>query len=231
MASKRKTRDAAWHEAMEAEALCFFDDRLAMLDDPRRRQGLRYPLQTVVAVALMAMVCGADDGDSRLDSNPPPAVTGALVLAGSGEGHAGHEFCWADRSHRTTAEVAKIPGDDHARVDPLSRRADHRILQVIEGRREAASNHRIRQRSDLQVNEQRGENLASRIAPDITRQEVCEGGDRVAGYEAVDQSQASEVERAGGDIREGLSVGENVEEHVGVEDHPHRLCFSSIASW
>jgi predicted transposase YbfD/YdcC len=37
---------------------------LAGLPDPRRRQGLRYPLHTVVVTALLAMMCGCDDAES-----------------------------------------------------------------------------------------------------------------------------------------------------------------------
>ena len=32
--------------------------------DPRRRQGVRYPLPSVVMVALMAMVSGCDDAET-----------------------------------------------------------------------------------------------------------------------------------------------------------------------
>ena len=48
----------------EAQALVFFEQTLAALPDPRRRQGVRYPLQTVVVTALMAMVCGCDDAEA-----------------------------------------------------------------------------------------------------------------------------------------------------------------------
>jgi hypothetical protein len=48
----------------EEQALQFFLGVLAALSDPRRRQGLRYPLQTVVVTALMAMVCGCDDAQA-----------------------------------------------------------------------------------------------------------------------------------------------------------------------
>lgn len=48
----------------EAQALQLFQAGLAALPDPRRAQGLRYPLQTVVTIALMASVCGCDDAES-----------------------------------------------------------------------------------------------------------------------------------------------------------------------
>jgi len=35
-----------------------------LLPDPRRRQGIRSPLVSVVTVALMAMVCGCDDAEA-----------------------------------------------------------------------------------------------------------------------------------------------------------------------
>jgi predicted transposase YbfD/YdcC len=48
----------------EAQALHFFQRVLATMPDPRRPQGVRYPLQTVVVIALMAMVCGCDDAEA-----------------------------------------------------------------------------------------------------------------------------------------------------------------------
>ena len=48
----------------EAQALQFFQSVLATMPDPRRPQGVRYPLQTVVVIALMAMVCGCDDAEA-----------------------------------------------------------------------------------------------------------------------------------------------------------------------
>lgn len=48
----------------EEQALSFFREALAVLPDARRGQGLRYPLQTVVVTALMAMVCGCDDAEA-----------------------------------------------------------------------------------------------------------------------------------------------------------------------
>jgi predicted transposase YbfD/YdcC len=46
------------------EALASFEAALAALPDPRRKQGQRYPLESVVVIALMATVCGCDDGES-----------------------------------------------------------------------------------------------------------------------------------------------------------------------
>jgi len=48
----------------EQEALAAFEKALAALPDPRRKQGVRYPLESVVVIALMATVCGCDDGES-----------------------------------------------------------------------------------------------------------------------------------------------------------------------
>jgi len=48
----------------EEEALGFFEQMLGELPDPRRPQGQRYPLRTVVVTALMAMVCGSDDAEA-----------------------------------------------------------------------------------------------------------------------------------------------------------------------
>ena len=48
----------------EQSALGYFDDALGGLLDPRRRQGLRYPLRSVVVIALIAMVCGCHDAES-----------------------------------------------------------------------------------------------------------------------------------------------------------------------
>jgi len=48
----------------EQQALTFFERTLGELPDPRRAQGVRYPLRTVLVTALMAMVCGCDDAES-----------------------------------------------------------------------------------------------------------------------------------------------------------------------
>lgn len=50
-------------QANEDAALVFFREALRLLPDPRRAQGIRYPLTSVVVVALMAMVCGADNAE------------------------------------------------------------------------------------------------------------------------------------------------------------------------
>lgn len=49
--------------ANEEAALVFFREALGALADPRRAQGLRYPLLSVVMIALMGMVCGADNAE------------------------------------------------------------------------------------------------------------------------------------------------------------------------
>lgn len=41
----------------------FFREALWTLPDPRRAQGVRYPLLSVVMIALMGMVCGADNAE------------------------------------------------------------------------------------------------------------------------------------------------------------------------
>jgi predicted transposase YbfD/YdcC len=48
----------------ELQALEFFRQALGALPDPRRRQGTRYPLNAVVVIALMAMICGCDDAEA-----------------------------------------------------------------------------------------------------------------------------------------------------------------------
>jgi predicted transposase YbfD/YdcC len=48
----------------EQAALEFFERMLADLPDPRRRQGLRYPLRSVVVIALMSMLCTCDNAES-----------------------------------------------------------------------------------------------------------------------------------------------------------------------
>lgn len=47
----------------EAYALLFFKRMLSSLPDPRRKQGIRYPLETVIVIALMACICGIDDAE------------------------------------------------------------------------------------------------------------------------------------------------------------------------
>lgn len=60
----RKTEAQKPTQQMEEEALRFFRSMLEQLPEPRRAQGIRYPLHTVVVTALMAMVCGADDAEA-----------------------------------------------------------------------------------------------------------------------------------------------------------------------
>lgn len=60
---KRQTEAQRIEQANEEAALVFFREALAALRDPRRAQGKRYPLVSVVVTALMAMVCGADNAD------------------------------------------------------------------------------------------------------------------------------------------------------------------------
>lgn len=51
------------HE-QEQQAVAYFEGTLEPLRDPRRGQGKRYPLRTVMVTALMAMVCGCDDAEA-----------------------------------------------------------------------------------------------------------------------------------------------------------------------
>ena len=60
----RKTKAQQLQAANAQEALAFFERTLGALPDPRRLQGQRYPLRTVVVCALMAMVCGSDDAEA-----------------------------------------------------------------------------------------------------------------------------------------------------------------------
>lgn len=63
----RVTRAQEIKQANEEEALVFFRKVLSSLPDPRRAQGVRYPLVSVVVTALMAMVCGADNAEEMED--------------------------------------------------------------------------------------------------------------------------------------------------------------------
>lgn len=63
-AMARMTQAQKIERENQAQALSFFREALAALPDARRSQGLRYPLQTVVVTALMAMVCGCDDAEA-----------------------------------------------------------------------------------------------------------------------------------------------------------------------
>jgi predicted transposase YbfD/YdcC len=60
----RLTEAQRVEQANEEAALVFFREALSSLPDPRRRQGIRYPLVSVVVIALMSMVCGCDDAEA-----------------------------------------------------------------------------------------------------------------------------------------------------------------------
>ena len=60
----RVTEAQRIEQANEEAALVFFREALLSLTDPRRAQGIRYPLVSVVVIALMAMVCGCDDAEA-----------------------------------------------------------------------------------------------------------------------------------------------------------------------
>lgn len=60
----RRSKAQQHHHELEQQALAFFKHALSELPDPRRAQGVRYPLHSVVVIALMAMVCGADDAEA-----------------------------------------------------------------------------------------------------------------------------------------------------------------------
>jgi hypothetical protein len=62
--ARRPTEAQRIEQANEEAALTFFREALRALPDPRRRQGTRYPLVSVVVIALMAMVCGCDDAEA-----------------------------------------------------------------------------------------------------------------------------------------------------------------------
>ena len=60
----RATQAQQIEQDNERQALAFFEGALGGLPDPRRRQGVRYPLRSVVVTALMALVCGCDDAEA-----------------------------------------------------------------------------------------------------------------------------------------------------------------------
>ena len=60
----RVTEAQRIEQTNEEAALVFFREALSALPDPRRAQGIRYPLMSVVVIALMAMVCGSDDAEA-----------------------------------------------------------------------------------------------------------------------------------------------------------------------
>ena len=62
---RRRVTQAQAIQAYNNEiALLFFQRALSSLPDPRRCQGKRFHLKTIVVIALMAMVCGADDAQA-----------------------------------------------------------------------------------------------------------------------------------------------------------------------
>ena len=66
--ARRKISEANLiHEINKSAAQVFFERVLRALPDPRRPQGLRYPLLTVVVTALMAMISGCDDAEAMED--------------------------------------------------------------------------------------------------------------------------------------------------------------------
>lgn len=60
----RVTKSQRTQQQNEQAALEFFQRVLGELPDPRRPQGLRYPLRSVIVIALMASVCGCDDAEA-----------------------------------------------------------------------------------------------------------------------------------------------------------------------
>jgi len=60
----RRSKAQHHHDELERQALAFFRRTLSELPDPSRPQGVRHPLHAVVVIALMAMVCGADDAEA-----------------------------------------------------------------------------------------------------------------------------------------------------------------------
>jgi hypothetical protein len=60
----RLSKEQLLPQELELQALAFFERTLSELPDARRPQGKRYPLRTVIVIALMAMVCGADDAQA-----------------------------------------------------------------------------------------------------------------------------------------------------------------------
>ncbi len=60
----RATEAQKIQQANPEAAMSRFSEALQLLKDPRRKQGLRYPLETVIVTALMAMVAGCDDAEA-----------------------------------------------------------------------------------------------------------------------------------------------------------------------
>lgn len=61
---RKKSEARQIHEENQANAREFFSRQFSNLEDPRRSQGVRYPLPLVVISALLASVAGADDAQS-----------------------------------------------------------------------------------------------------------------------------------------------------------------------
>ena len=60
----RATEAQKIQQANLETAMSRFSEALQSLKDPRRKQGLRYPLETVIVTSLMAMVAGCDDAEA-----------------------------------------------------------------------------------------------------------------------------------------------------------------------
>lgn len=78
---RRLTEAQRIEQGNEEQATAFFASMLGALPDPRRRQGKRYPLGTVVVTALMAMVCGCDDAEAMQEWGEANAEWLATFLA------------------------------------------------------------------------------------------------------------------------------------------------------
>jgi hypothetical protein len=51
----RTTKAQQIEKLNEQQAVVFFEGTLSALPDPRRRQAIRYPLRSIMVIALMAM--------------------------------------------------------------------------------------------------------------------------------------------------------------------------------
>ena len=127
----------------EQMALAAFEQALAGLSDPRRRQGVRYPLRTVVVTALMSMICGCDDAEAMeawSDANAdwletfldlphgPPSQDVYLHVFGALEPKAFNEVFqrWADlislRIHGSERHIAIDGKTSRGSADPSTNR-------------------------------------------------------------------------------------------------------------
>lgn len=130
-------------EYNEQMALAAFEQALAGLSDPRRRQGVRYPLRTVVVTALMSMICGCDDAEAMeawseanaewletfLDlPHGPPSQDVYLHVFGALEPRAFNEVFqrWADlvslRIHGSERHIAIDGKTSRGSADPSTNR-------------------------------------------------------------------------------------------------------------